>query len=271
MTRRVNLPLQAGDVLVKKRRVGIVLALNGMDVQVLTARGTETWAKTDCRRGDPANAVAVTYAVRALEAAKATEQAAVQALEHLRERDSAQRTRIEQVAHRQGNSHGLDHRLDDLLERNGLARRPTLMVRTLAVHVRYTYIGSTADRSATWPLDGDRYATLGSLSPHAIVDRVRVFSMNATQASFARYTDCTCEGEEDRPTPEQVVDQMRRSLPLPGTWTSEVVGYRLLYVAEQRTGESCRHYQNLAQINTWEQILPDAPPLIAGVREDAPV
>lgn len=258
MSDRDVTPLVPGDVLVKKRRVGLVLAVDGMEVQVLTAKGTETWAKMDCRRGDPANPNAVTYGVRALEAAKTVEHEAVTALEVLRRADRMKRATITRVAHDQGTSHGLNSELDDLLERHGLDRRPTLFVRTLVAQVRTTFTGVEADRNSTWPLDGDRYAVLGRTAPHAVVDRLRVLSMDGARTSFDRLANCTCGTDTDLPTEQEMRDQWRRLNGAPNHWRLEILRWRMLYVVEARSGRGCQHQSDLSTSRAWEELMPDA-------------
>src|SRR6476620_3082629 len=106
-----------GDLVTRSRRVGVILDVGDGKYTVLSAKGTEVWKPEDCRRGgNPATGV--TYAVRALEVVKNRESKAVTDLEVLRRMDSQQRALITRVAHTQGTSHGLDSRLDDMLERN---------------------------------------------------------------------------------------------------------------------------------------------------------
>jgi len=244
-----------GDLVTKSRRVGVILDCEDGKYTVLSAKGTEVWKPEDCRRGgNPATGV--TYAIRALEVVKGRESKAVTDLEVLRRTDAKQRALITRVAHTQGTSHGLDTRLDDMLSRHGLDRRPVPMHRWVAVHLRHTYTGSSPAAGVGSLLGTDTYATLGRVPQRIVVDKVRLVQMPVEELPFRDLAECTCE--TDAPDPAAVEAQLQTLVRIGAGWETTVLGQRMAFTSESRSGGTCRHNDVFAAMTTWEAVFPDA-------------
>lgn len=246
-----------GDLVTRSRRVGVILEVSDGKYTVLSAKGTEVWKPEDCRRGgNPATGV--TYAVRALEVVKDRESKAVTDLEVLRRMDSQQRALITRVAHSQGTAHGLDSRLDDMLARNGLERRPVPMHRWVAIHARHIYDGTTPATSVGAVMGTDVYQTFGRVPQRIVADRIRMIQMPTETLPFRSVDECTCESE--CPPIEAVQAQWENTARLGAGWRTEILGLRMAFTTESRSGNGCRHQTALSAVATWEEAFPDATP-----------
>jgi len=246
-----------GDLVTRSRRVGVILDVADGKYTVLSAKGTEVWKPEDCRRGgNPATGV--TYAVRALEVVKNRESKAVTDLEVLRRMDSQQRALITRVAHTQGTAHGLNSELDDMLARNGLERRPVPMHRWVAIHARHIYDGTTPATSVGAVMGTDIYQTFGRVPQRIVADRIRMIQMPSETLPFRTVDECTCESE--CPPIEAVQAQWEQTARLGPGWRTEILGHRMAFTTESRSGNGCRHQTALSQVATWEEAFPAATP-----------
>jgi hypothetical protein len=235
----------------------VILDASDGKYTVLSAKGTEVWKPEDCRRGgNPATGV--TYAVRALEVVKTREAAATTDLEVLRRSDARQRELITRVAHTQGSAHGLDSRLDDMLARNGLERRPVPMHRWVAIHARHIFDGTTPATSVGAVLGTDVYQTFGRVPQRIVADRIRMIQMPSETLPFRTVDECTCESE--CPPIEAVQAQWENTARLGPGWRTEILGHRMAFTTESRSGNGCRHQTALSQVATWEEAFPAATP-----------
>jgi hypothetical protein len=237
-----------------RRSAMILSALTGDgEVTVVGASGIERWPVARLRpASDTAVATATGYAVRALDAAKTAEGAASQALVEYRELFDKRKAKIQSVAHREGNSHGIGP---------GLEARPRTFTATVAVRVRFRYVGTSTSVGTSGPLGIDSYTASGRYIPSLVMERVMVFSMPAQTMSFNRIEECTCEADIDLPDREVTTARMNANFRWP-SWESEVLAHRVAYVTDGST--NCRHHRTFTNGGRHvADVFPDAEPLAA--------
>lgn len=233
--------MKSGEIVRIGRKVGAVLDVLPEGLQVITAHGLDVWP-LECERST-ATATATAYVARYLQQVSDEVDTANISLEALTRADRNHRRLIQRVAHSQGDSHGIDSTLDDLLERHGLERRPVQITRVLGVEMEWRTNGTRSQYSSDTPMASNSYAWGGNIPAQAVISRiVAVNVVNTKPLSFDRASNCTCDEDTDLPTDEEIVTAHRNALGLLAGFDPPVVlRKRMLYVQENRSGAQCRH------------------------------